>query len=369
MKWLSTRAQAWALCVGLAWGAPLQDPSPQEAPAAATAAVPLQLQPKSGALLRTWTADHTLALERMELQQGDDEPVVVQARGALTSATRIEARDELRRVANGRVELFTRRLDSAVCSGSLDLTGMDLVGGEVELLSPLVGTTVRFTWVPEEEQYGRLYEGEDRPVSLLRGLRHDADARVLLPAAAVSPGDSWTVAVADFGPLLAPYGDLSFAAEGRFDRNLARSLRVGVGGGLEQVLGGDAAGEVRVTLARIEEQAGTRIARLEVAFDLRYSNDTTEFSNRNLSRRERERGAEFQSSRTTLSYVGDGELEFDLGAGLVRRLELDGRQRVSMRIVEAAQSGPTQTQAIAFQGKLKVVSTAAPVASAASGDR
>lgn len=81
--------------------------------------------------------------------------------------------DEYRKVGAGRPLLLRRTFEEAP--------------------SPFAGTSVVFTWVPEERGYGKYYDAREASESALRDLTEDLDLRALLPASPVAVGDTWTV--------------------------------------------------------------------------------------------------------------------------------------------------------------------------------
>jgi hypothetical protein len=90
--------------------------------------------------------------------------------------------DEYRRVGDGRPLLLRRTFEEAP--------------------SPFAGTSVVFTWVPEEGAYGKYYDAREASESALRDLTEDLDLRALLPASAVAVGDTWTASAAGLRDVL-----------------------------------------------------------------------------------------------------------------------------------------------------------------------
>ncbi len=66
-----------------------------------------------------------------------------------------------------------------------------------ETAGPLARTSVVYTWVPEENAYGKYYDAFESSESALRDLAEDLDLRALLPAHAVALGESWSVPALD----------------------------------------------------------------------------------------------------------------------------------------------------------------------------
>ena len=90
--------------------------------------------------------------------------------------------DEYQKVGDGRPLLLRRKFEEAS--------------------SPFVGTSVVFTWVPEEGAYGKYYDARESSESALRDLTEDLDLRSLLPASAVAVGDTWTAPAAGLRDVL-----------------------------------------------------------------------------------------------------------------------------------------------------------------------
>ena len=87
--------------------------------------------------------------------------------------------DEYRKVGDGRPLLLRRTFEEAP--------------------APFAGTSVVFTWIPEEGAYGKYYDAREASESALRDLTEDLDLRALLPSSAVAPGDTWTARAAGIG--------------------------------------------------------------------------------------------------------------------------------------------------------------------------
>ena len=90
--------------------------------------------------------------------------------------------DEYRKVGDGRPLLLRRTFEEAP--------------------GPFAGTSVVFTWVPEEGAYGKYYDARESVESALRDLAEDLDLRSFLPARAVALGDRWTSSAAGLRDVL-----------------------------------------------------------------------------------------------------------------------------------------------------------------------
>ncbi len=128
--------------------------------------------------------------------------------------------DEYRKIGAGRPLLLRRQFE------------------EIRPVGPLAGTSVVYTWIPEEGAYGKYYDAREASESALRGLAEDLDLRALLPAGPVAVGDAWSVPGASLRDVFAPAGLLDPSP--------------GTGDG-------------RLVLASVRAEAGRSLATIEVS--------------------------------------------------------------------------------------------------------
>lgn len=336
----------------LAAGA-VQDAPP---PAVDTPLVELRFAVEPGTqLAKSWVVEHALVMNRMAMKIADGERQQLDVRSIIQSQLQLELVDRYDALEGGRPASMRRAYDTARLVGTLKLQQFaDQPPKVADMRSPLEGKSVVFTWVPEEQEYGRYYDALEGEEEHLPALAPDTDLGRLLPAAPVRVGETWKVDAQALRDVIAPAGTLHFKAGKSFDRLLGRALTAGVGGGLEQAFGGESDGGVTLVLEGLEERDGAQVARISLAVRAKYGKDQTDFSRENMARREEERGARFISNHLVLELDGKGELLWDLRAGHALQLELDLRESVSMRIVEEQEgTGVRLEQEMEMSGRLK----------------
>ena len=193
-------------------------------------------------------ATHDLVLEGFKQTLEDGEPVQLPGGARFVSAQRLVFEDEVGEVVEARPLTLRRKYIALESSG-------DLAPPEVEGVikatasSPLVGASILYTWVPEEQGYGRFYDAREESESLLPGTAADPFLAALAPPleGGAAPA-SWVVPAQRLMGLLAPGGDLGFSpGEEREGRRMARTMVNGVGGGLENAFAGEADGSLTIT--------------------------------------------------------------------------------------------------------------------------
>jgi hypothetical protein len=321
--------------------------------ASASEVVP-QFTPRAQeSLRRTFEAKHDLVLEGFKQTVGDGETAQLPGGARFVSSQRLVFDDEVGAVEAGRPLSLRRRFISLE-------TGGDLAPPEVEAVikatatSPLVGASVLYTWVPEEQEYGRFYDAREENEELLPGTAADPFLAFLQPPSPEAA--SWEVPASELLGLLAPGGDLGFApGEEREGRRMSRTLVNGVGGGLEMAFGGDSEGSLRVSRGSAEtDEAGTVWPTLRLSLDGRWRSTVTDRLNATLLGREQEQGSSFEHGSLTLGVTGTGTIRLDPETGRPRSLSLECVEDVSMRIVEVLPGGVRFRQEMAMRGRLSI---------------
>jgi len=214
------------------------------------------------------------------------------AKGANPRSTHhvLQTLDLYRKVGDGRPLLLQRRFEQIDWGPSR--------------VPPLKGTSVVYTWVPEEAGYGKYYDALESSEAALRDLAEDLDLRALLPTGAVATGEAWSVPAAKLRDVLAPLGDLALNHEAvrEFTGNL-----------------GEPRGECRLQLASVSELNGRSLATVELALKLE-----------NKVR---------ASEPPTWSFEGRGTLVWDLGARRAASFALQGHQTLNSEVLRSSVSG------------------------------
>ena len=222
------------------------------------------------------------------------------------------------------------------------------------------GTGVVFTWVPEENEYGRYFDRREGTEESLPGLEVDLTLRGLLPGAPVEPGASWSPPISALRGLLTTGGDCDWQLDDDKGLTLLRTLRVGLGMNLEQAFGGEEEGEVKVTWLGTEEVEGRRLALLDIEFDVKLDNDVTERARASTSMVELSKGMQVDSARIGLTLQGGGRLRWDLEGGhLHDTVDLVARERCRIELTQVApakkagEEPPRLTQLLVMAGRLE----------------
>ncbi len=125
---------------------------------------------------------------------------------------RIVVRDEIGPVEDGRPTRLERTFEE-LSQENVEHDGDQEV--ESSHVSDLEGTTVRFVWDAEEEDYAvEAADDEEIESALLELLEEDMDLRLILPEGEVEKGDEWEVPVEAYLYWMWPGGHLAFHAEG-----------------------------------------------------------------------------------------------------------------------------------------------------------
>ena len=178
---------------------------------------------------------------------------------------RIGVTDTLAAVADGRPTELVRTFDE------LSQENTDTFEGEEstsEYGSPLQGRRVRFTWDPEEEQYGVEAADEDElDEGLADCLAEDLDLRRLLPSREVEVGDEWELDPKLYLAFMWPSGLLDFhPADVEVDEEDRAPSRQTI----ERLEGSGTA-----RLAELREEDGVRVAVIHVELEITTGSETT----------------------------------------------------------------------------------------------
>jgi len=325
----------------------------------------LAFAPKPDATVtKSFVLRHELVMRTMRVEEAG----VVRASEPgldVSSEVTLEVIDAYRGVQDGRPLALKRLFQVAGLNVEL---GMVAASGEKRTEtwvgdSPIRQSSVAFRWIPEERTYGRHYDERENLEEYLAGLREDLDLRGLLPApgqAGIAAGSRWTIDVAAFEDVFGAGGDvprLYVQGGGGF---LARPIAWGVAGPLAPVFGGELSGEAHAHWRETREEAGTRLAVIDVRARLEAKRDLTQAAR--ASRRTQELLDEISIARASIEwrFEGEGTLLWNLGAGRFESLKLAGREVVLNDVSFGSESETTSRQVIALEGKLELTATAKP---------
>lgn len=310
----------------------------------------LRFAPAEGTKVRrTITLDHALVVQEMKLitsagSQSSQDQVAFRAHQVLRTL------DEFRKVGEGRPLLLQRRFDEVGWNGSFDFGSSK---EDIKAVSPLNGTSVVFTWVPEEKSYGKYYDARESSEEVLLRLDEDLDLRVLLPGHPVETGESWSVPAEGLLSVLAPGGRRDLRFDGKRTRaNLMRTLRCGLAGNFEEFFGGESKGECKLHLDSLSEVQGRKLATVGLELEIECKVDQRDLQQFLRTPAELASGYQCKSAPASWKLKGKGTLVWDLGWKRGVSLQLQGDQSMSLEVELAIGKDPPTTQRMTLSGGL-----------------
>lgn len=221
---------------------------------------------------------------------------------------------------------------------------------ESETESSLVGTTVRFRWDEDDEEYATSFADDDGDEDLLEGLRGDGHLSELLPAAEVEEGEEWEIPAAVFAVLFAPGGELPSVPVGEEISDADAEAAEDFAAQYREALEGEFVAEYQGT----REEEGVEVA--VIALSLEISTSVVREAETAKTRIEttiegtvrEEIGFEFEL---------EGELLWNVGSGHAHALLLEGDQRLVQVSVENYEGNGHYlelTTTFEFEGTLEV---------------
>ena len=289
-------------------------------------AVSLTWKPTVGEVHHEWSTAHHLFVDRVT-RTVDGEVVPMDSRFALRTERRLRASDEVQAFEGSRPTRFRRTYRTAeLTAGTQPIGAEQSAAAAFKMASSLTGTSVVWTWVPQEEGYGRYFDSLEGKEPALEPLREDLHLRALLPEGPVEVGQSWSLDPLRMRDVLEPGGELGLEADGG-NALVRRNLGAGVGGGWHHLFSGRATGSVEAELERVEDGQ----AFVKVRFDrVRYLADISKYVSSMAMTRETQAGLDIQGGRLTVDLVGEGTLVWDLARGRATSLQLDLDQTVDI---------------------------------------
>jgi len=319
----------------------------------------LRYAPEEGSVLRrNFEVKHFLAVTRSVTRLGEHEEIG-QRTFDLRNVEKLQTSDRILSVGGGRPLSVRRYFDRGGLDGFADLSG---AGGSINLralgLSRLKGKSVRLTWVPEDEVYGRYFDAVDGVEEDLGSMREDLDLRLFLPDGPVELGTSWSVPPAAMGDALSPGGMLSYDFSKSKNISLARTLRLGTGSHLFELFTQEVSGEVTATLEQIQESYPS-IAVVSVKWDVNTRTDLTELARRNRASGEMQFGQELVGMVVDLNLKGEGTFRWlTEGANHLKSYEFDSTEDVKSSVKTRREAeGPVREEILEMGGRVIVTGT------------
>lgn len=255
--------------------------------------------------------------------------------GTISSVKNVEFTDEYIAVDGDRPTEVRRTYD-AISTELIEAHAEgdgDSVVSEKTGASELEELSVVFTWDDDAEEYGAEYDGEEADEDLLDELEIGSVLARFLSDDEVEEGDSWEVDVDAFNKLSAPGGYLAILTEGE-DEDEDRDSSRQIADNLE--------GDIVATFDGLREVDGEEFAVVLLTLEL-----VTEVERE--GKLEEQDGVERRIGETaSFEFELEGELLWDVAAGLPRSLQLEGD--MSITIV-------SRQEISAPRGELEIVQT------------
>ena len=270
------------------------------------------------------------------LMNGEEAPFMGDMEMDMTSTTVVAVTDEYARMGEGRPEVLRRTFDDIGMEMDMEMS-MEVMGQVQDQAptgsgsSPLEGKTVVFT--DNEGAYEVAWaEGEEDDPELIDGLVEDMDLRALLPPGSVAVGESWEIELMGLVDLYAPGGDLKMDVE----MDMGGADMMG-GGGMDpahmrEYFGELMEGDARATLASVRDDGGQRIAVIDLAIEIDTSADVSELMNEQMEGMPQGMEVSLDRADVELSIQSTGQLLWNLSAGHVQGLTLEGDTEFAMDI-------------------------------------
>lgn len=279
----------------------------------------------------------------------------------LTTSETLTVDDEYRASANGRPTSLRRVYREILHDVRAFAPGGSEPVVHLTATSPMKDLSVLFTWVPEENGYGRLYDAREGVEESLAALSEDLDLRELLPPRAVRVGERWEIEPSRLAETLAVGGKLPLAWSPEPEDPSLRNIATGVGGALYEVFGDAVRGRVAAELAEVAREGGDEIARIGVTIELETSRDQTTLLRNRMTRAEVMRGRVVTRAQILYRLDARAKLAWNLTHARVHAFELDGVETVEREIdVGGGSKSGGQTERARCNGPLKITLRVVP---------
>ncbi len=237
--------------------------------------------------------------------------------------------DELGKVEDGRLLDFVRSYEGIQESTETEGAGEDIEvkTGDGEA-SDLEGQKVAYTWDPEEEVYEAKYTGKGEPGDdeWLTDLTASLDMVSWLPDSEVEVDSKWEMSLDELAPVIW-FGGRLYPTQATEDGDKPEGgVSISVPDLSDTHMLGGCDGQIRLTLERVEEEGGGRIA--FVTFELTGSVDQDLSDAATELNEARGDDQVFDVAEQSIEMTGTGELRWDLEANRLVSLTLDLEQDI-----------------------------------------
>lgn len=316
--------------------------------------VELKYLPTAGERLEhNWLGTHKLLATEVTSRMEGQEPQSLPRLPSIETKERRVTADWVRSVEDGVIQDMHRTWIDVSLWGKLDFHNPGQKPLEVLLKSPLGNetTSVVYTYVPEDKEYGMYFDQSAMPEKVLSGVRMDHDYQNLLPGKTVQVGDTWKVKPTVLLELLAPTGAMSFSQTEPGGAMLIRTLLMGVGGCTEMVWNPEVlTGSLDCTLEKIVGAGNLSMAHIQLNYEFATSQDRTSAARSLAMLGESNRGTVVLANAVQLSGKGRGVLIWNLALNRAHSFAMAGNESVQLQVQTQALNSPAVTQVMKLNG-------------------
>lgn len=333
MAMLSTTALLLALT------APAQD-----------AAFELVCRPGGDPVRHQWVTAHQLFVDSIT-RTVDETVVPMNMRFSLKTERRVTAVDTALEVQGSKATRLQRDFEVAEMSARMEPVGeqdVPMPTSDFVMTSEVAGKSVVWTWVPQEDAYGRYYSAEEGREDALPLLREDMSLRSLLPSGPVKVGGIWDIDPMSIIDVFEPGGQLSLSS-GRGSRLLKRNISSGVGGSLHHLFGGEVVGSIQARLDSVE--GGVAVVKIRLN-RLRYLVNHAEFLAEHTLGREDASGMTIKGGQLIVDLNGEATLLWNIDAGRASAFTMKADQEVEMTFETVHSDGKKMLERMKMVGGL-----------------
>ncbi|MFT5288705.1 MAG: hypothetical protein ACI8QS_002313 [Planctomycetota bacterium] len=342
--------------MGISWAPLLVGPALL---AFSTPADEITFHPADGAMVTmTFEESSSMSLDDMSIARNGEEmdPAMLgDMEISMNTVRSITVTDEFVSMDGARPTTLKRSFDSlgstTSTSTSNAMTGESEVDAESK--SSLEGTTVVFNWNAESGEYDAAFDGEEGDPDLLEDLSVNLTLNGFLPDGQVDKGDTWDVSPVALRTLLAPGGSLKLEP---VDSDSSGMEGAGPQPSPDQFLE-DIEGTVTATYAGTRDVDGIQVAVIALEFGVTAAADLSELMADAIEGADMPMEGvtvEIESFDIEFEYEGEGELFWNLQAGLAHSCQLSGEVELlieqAMALEIPGMGAMSMEQAMTFAG-------------------
>lgn len=325
----------------------------------------LRFKATAGArVLKSYELKHELRIDDMGAIEGDLPFRSDGTGGWISSTHKVQYVDEYKLDCEGLPLDFVRAVRDASTVGEAKVV---FATGEVRpeasrSSSALKRQVLEFHYVDEERDWSRAFSKVDGEEDLLESLRGEFELLALLPPGPVEPGASWPVDLQRFREVLVPGGDLKLVPEG--GSMFGRMMEIGVGGDFADFYvpqGGEIVatykGRRSVTVVEGTPPLVVEAGVIELSVNFVSLADRKYLYRMAMPQTERRENAKVEDVPLEYTFLGTGELLWDIEGGRALSLKLEGQEGYISTVTKTRFDRPKPerySQQSRFSGPLKL---------------